>query len=258
MNNFIYFIYFFKFMLESRLINVYDLPTVDNVCDQILREVVSLSNVSVAHVIMNKENVSLRHQHSKMSEIYFILQGKGILYYGNNALQVEKGSYLVIPSNTPHKLKNVGNVELEHLVFAIPPFNSEDVEILNDYSNDDITFKKFSYNKKPVTALDGALVYELMTVKERKQLDTALAVGFLPVSRKAIPHYHKVSEELYYVIDGFGKIVVGEKNFEVKKGSLVYIPTYKVHALENESDSKELEVLCVSSPAYIEGDFILK
>ncbi len=243
-------------MPEPKLIDVYELPTVDNVCNQILREVISLPKVSMAHVIMNEGNVSLWHQHSKMTEVYFILEGEGILYYGERALKVEKGAYLVIPPNTPHKLRNTGNSDLEHLVFAIPPFNPEDVEILDDSPTEDITPEKFSYEKPPITALDGALIYELMNADERKSLGVALAVGFLPQGRKAIPHHHRISEEIYYVTNGVGRVRVGKQNFEVKKGSVVYVPTNKIHALENGSDSEELKVLCVSSPSYTEGDFL--
>ncbi len=245
-------------MSEPRLIEVYELPTVDNVCNQILREVISLPKVSMAHVLMNKGNVSLWHQHSRMSEVYFILEGEGILYYGDNVLQVEKGAYLVIPPNTPHKLRNTGKSDLKHLVFAIPPFDPEDVEILDDSLTENVSPTKFSYDKDPITALDGALIYELMNAEERKRLDVALAVGFLPAGRKAILHYHKISEELYYVTDGFGRVRVGEQYFEVKKDSMIYVPAGKVHALENGSDTEELKVLCVSSPSYTEGDFIFK
>ena len=59
MDNFIYLIYSPKHMPEPRLIDVYGLPTVDNVCNQILREVISLPKFSLAHVIMGEGNVSL-------------------------------------------------------------------------------------------------------------------------------------------------------------------------------------------------------
>lgn len=243
-------------MPKPTLLDVYELPGVSNVCHQILREVISLSNVSMAHVIMNESNVSLWHKHSKMTEVYFILNGNGIFYHGNEALLVETGAYIVLPPNTPHKLRNTGEYSLEHLVFAIPPFDSSDVEILDEDITEDINPKKFNCNKPPITALDGALIYELMSAEERKGLDVALAFGSLPPRRKAIPHYHRISEEIYYVTNGLGKVMVGEQTFEVKKGSVVYVPTNRVHALENRSDSEELRILCVSSPSYTEEDFL--
>lgn len=243
-------------MKKAKLIDTYKLPAVDNVCDQVLREVISLPKVSMAHVIMNQGNVSLWHRHSQMSEIYFVLGGEGILYHGDKRLIAKGGTCLVLPPNTPHKLQNTGDGDLEHLVLATPPFNPEDVEILKYFALQDFTPQEFQYSDSPITALDGALIYELMSSKERKELDVALAVGFLPAARKAIPHYHKISEELYYVISGTGKARVDDQNFNMRKGSMVYIPTNAIHALENTSDSEELEILCVSSPSYSEGDFI--
>ena len=243
-------------MPKPKLIDVYELPEISNVCNQVLREVISLPKVSLAYVTMGKGNVSLWHQHSRMAEVYFILKGEGILYYGNQTLQAENGAYLVLPPNTPHKLKNVGTSTLEHLVFASPPFDPTDVEILDDVSKDEPILKRFSYGKQPITALDGALIQELMDAEERKSLDVALAIGFLSPKRRAIPHYHQISEEIYYTIKGNGRVKVGEQTFGVKDGSVVYVPINQVHALENESDSEELKVLCLSSPSYTECDFL--
>lgn len=245
-------------MISSRLIDVYELPTASNICNQILREVISLPKVSMAHVIMAQGNISLLHRHSIMSEVYFILNGEGILYYGVKALNVEKGAYIVLPPNMAHKLKNTGDCDLEHLVFAIPPFIPEDVEVLEDTDMEDVIPQKFSYDKPPMTALDGATIYELISEDYRKKLDVALAVGILPTGRKAIPHYHKVSDEVYYIVSGEGKARVGNIEYSIKKGSVIYVPIDMVHALENTNTTEEMQVLCLSSPSYTDGDFILE
>lgn len=245
-------------MTEGKIIDTYSLPPVDNVCDQILREVISLSKVSMAHVIMQKWNVSLLHHHEKMHEIYFILEGEGILYSDNKALQVSKWAYCIIPPKTPHTLENVGKKELEHLVFALPPFDAQDVVLsVEEKKRSQLPREKFSYTSPIITALDGASVRELMSEEERKELDFALAIGFLPANKKATPHYHISSEELYYVIDWYGTARVWEQTFNIQKGSLVYVPTNRVHALENNGLKEKLEVLCVSSPRYSKDDFLL-
>lgn len=247
-------------MNNSKFIDIYQLPIASNVCNQILREVIKLPLInpviSMAHVTMAPNNVSLWHQHKIMYEIYFIINGEGILYYNNKSLKVQKGAYLILPPNTPHKLKNTGNTDLEHLVFAIPTFNPNDVEILNDCANETMDPEIFKYEKPPMTALDGALIYELTDISTRNKLNIALATGFLPKSRKAIPHYHKISEEIYYICSGIGRIIVGDECFNVTKGSTVYIPTNTIHALENKSDTEELYVLCITSPAYTKEDFL--
>jgi len=243
-------------MTKPYSINVYDLLTVDNVCNQILREAIKLPEVSMAHVIMDAGNVSLLHQHSKMSEIYYILEGEGILYHGSQALKVKNGAYLTIPPETSHKLRNIGKSQLEHLVFAIPPFDPTDLTLLDESSEIEPEPKPFRSDKTHIIAQDGASIYELLSEKEREIMDIGLATGSLPPKRKAIPHKHEISDEVYYVISGKGRVKVGDLDNKVKEGIVIYVPVNMVHALEN-TGSEELEVLCLSSPAYTDEDFIL-
>ena len=245
-------------MASSTLIDVYSLPTVDNVCNQMLREVISLPHVSIAHVTMDPGNVSLWHRHSKMSEIYVVLEGQGILYYAEKSILAQAGTSLLLPPGTPHKLRNTGAAHLEHLVLAMPNFDPSDVELLSDSANETAIPKTFSYDQSPTTASDGALIYELIPASERKRLDVALAVGFLPKGRKAIPHYHQKSEEIYYISSGIGRVRVGKDYVDVHKGSVIHVPHHQVHALENKSEAEELNVLCVTSPAYTDEDFIFE
>lgn len=240
-------------------LEVYDLPAVDNVCNQTLREVISLPKVSVAHVLMHPGGISLPHHHQRMSEIYFILEGEGIIYYKDQALHVEQGAYLVLPPYTSHQLKNIGKNNLEHLVLAVPPFSAKDVILDNvetgNTDNSKTKPQKFTF-PTPVTALDGATIYELIPEAARKELDVGLAVGILPPNQKAIPHYHNLSEEVYYIIGGQGKARVGGEELPIKRGTVIPIPTKVIHSLEN-TNVEELNVLCLSSPAYVEGDFII-
>ncbi len=236
-------------------LNVYELPTATNVCDQILREVMVLNQVSFAHVTMDPRAVSLLHQHFAMSEVYFILEGQGILYYGNKALEVTKGAYQVIPPRTPHKLRNTNNASLEHLVFAVPPFNPADVHLVDD-SLKEYSLKTFE-NGNPIIAQDGAILHELLPPLERLSLNMGLAFGLLSPRKKATPHYHEKSEEVYYVVYGQGKLSLGDSTYNIRKGSVIYVPTKTIHGLENTATDKELEVLCLSSPPYTDEDFLL-
>jgi mannose-6-phosphate isomerase-like protein (cupin superfamily) len=205
---------------------------------------------------MEPEKASLWHQHRRMTEVYLFLEGKGIFCYNQDSLLAERDAYQVLPPKTPHKTINASNRQLEHLVFAIPPFDPNDVELTQEFKDHISRPRKFSYEKPPTTALDGALIHELIPQEERERLDVGLAIGYLPKGRRAYPHYHKISEELYYVASGVGRVNVGEERFFVKKGSVVSVPVNSVHALENLSKTEDLRVVCVTSPAYTEGDFI--
>ena len=190
-----------------------------------------------------------------MSEVYFILEGEGILYHGDNALEVTKGAYQIIPPRTSHKLRNIGNSSLEHLVFAIPSFDSRDVYLVDD-SEKECSLEKFE-NGNPIIARDAALVYELLSSRERLELGIGLAFGILPPRKKATLHYHEKSEEVYYIVSGQGRLSLGDSSYDIQKGNVVSVPTKTIHGLENTATNKKLEVLCLSSPPYTDEDFLL-
>ncbi len=243
-------------MREPQAFDIYGLPAVPNVCNQILREVITLDKMSLAHVIMQPKDASLLHKHATFSEIYFIIDGKGILYAGDRAFRVNEEDYLILPKDTPHKLKNTEARTLEHLVFSVPRFNPEDVILLDESEYKEPEPKHKPFYKKQVEALDGAIIYELLTEKERQKFNMSLAVGWLPPARKAITHLHKKSEELYLVLSGVGNVKVGKLKDKIQRGSLIYIPKGANHALENTRQNAELRVLCVAAPPYQIDDFI--
>lgn len=119
---------------KNRPIDITQLPVATNVCQQELREVWKAKGevASMAHVIMEPGAVSLLHEHHKMTEVYVISEGEGILTVGEEQYLVRADMVMEIPVNTPHKLENTGSMPLRHLVIAIPAFDPEDVFVLED------------------------------------------------------------------------------------------------------------------------------
>lgn len=241
----------------SYINNALYFPTVPNVCNQILREIVRFPEinpkVSIAHVIMEPGNVSLLHEHKTMKEFYYILTGSGVLYHGNRALNVNRNAYLNIPEEVPHKLRN-GNSRLMHLVFAMPPFNQNDVIPLDDKNYEPIP-EKF-VPPSLFAARDGALVYSLFSKKEQDRTGVGVAYGILEPQRKALRHKHNISDEIYYLISKEGYVKLNNEREKVLNDDIIYIPKGTEHGLENPT-RKQLEILCVSCPPYDEDDFIL-
>ncbi len=62
-------------------------------------------------------------------------------------------------------------------------------------------------------------------------------------------HYHKVSTELYYVLDGEGSVMLDGVEQPVRKGSLVQIPPGVVHGARGR-----MRVLVVGVPHMREDD----
>lgn len=107
---------------------------------------------------------------------------------------------------------------------------------------------------EPFIARDGAAIFELFRGNDLVPQKMSIASGYLKPKQKAIPHFHKVSEEIYYVISGFGLVRVGETEEEIGEGDAIYIPVGAVHALENLSQTREMKVLAISSPPYQDND----
>ncbi len=54
-------------------------------------------------------------------------------------------------------------------------------------------------------------------------------------------------EEIYYILEGKGEMLVGDSTKEVKKGDAIFIPQGDVHALFNNHPENRLSILVVAS-----------
>jgi len=59
------------------------------------------------------------------------------------------------------------------------------------------------------------------------------------------PHLHEDVEEVYYVIEGTGRITIGDEEKNVTAGDVIYIPPRKIHTLI-QSGVKPLRFITVS------------
>ncbi len=70
------------------------------------------------------------HLHKSSEEIYYITQGEGMMYLDKDYFQVQPGDTICIPPNTPHRIANLGNVDLVFLCACSPAYTHEDTVIL--------------------------------------------------------------------------------------------------------------------------------
>ena len=83
----------------------------------------------------------------------------------------------------------------------------------------------------------------------------SLAEEVLPVGAKVTSHFHKETEEIYYILSGRGLMTVGDEVREVASGDAIFIPTGQRHTLENNGDAP-LTLLLVCGPAYSAEDHL--
>jgi mannose-6-phosphate isomerase-like protein (cupin superfamily) len=95
---------------------------------------------------------------------------------------------------------------------------------------------------------DGSTIRELHHTPVQ-----SLAEATLEVEQATERHYHRLTEEIYFVLKGQGKMEVDGETTHVRPGDAVLIPAGAWHQLENNGTS-ELRILCCCAPAYSHDD----
>jgi len=67
------------------------------------------------------------HRHPP-EQVYFILDGSGLMSVGSETEAVAAGDCILVPSDAPHGLRNTGDVALRYFSAAAPSFTAEQLE----------------------------------------------------------------------------------------------------------------------------------
>lgn len=84
---------------------------------------------SLAHAIVKPKQKTLPHILST-SEVYYILQGAGIMYINDEMQNVKVGDVIYIPPNAVQFIENTQNYELKFLCIVDPAWQLENEKIL--------------------------------------------------------------------------------------------------------------------------------
>lgn len=82
----------------------------------------------------------------------------------------------------------------------------------------------------------------------------SLAEEILPIGAAVAAHYHKQTEEIYYILSGAGEMRVGETVREVVAGDAIFIPRLQVHTLKNIG-VEPIKLLLVCGAAHDFNDY---
>jgi len=85
---------------------------------------------SLAEAIVPIGGTTVLHKHIKSEEIYHITLGQGLLFLGEEQLEVIEGDTVYIPPGTPHKIRNTGETSLKILCCSCPAYSHDDTELL--------------------------------------------------------------------------------------------------------------------------------
>lgn len=79
------------------------------------------ADLHVLHERMPTGTSELLHQHSRVHQVYFVLEGQATVDLGDRPETLHAGEALVIEPMTPHRISNASVTALEFLVISSSP-----------------------------------------------------------------------------------------------------------------------------------------
>jgi len=103
----------------------------------------------------------------------------------------------------------------------------------------------------PFTTKDGSTIRSILDKSNSPVQLQSLAEASLPKGCATENHYHKLSEEIYFILQGEGSMTLNGEPREVSPGDAILIPPRAWHTITAKAD---LRFLCCCAPPYSHED----
>ena len=101
------------------------------------------------------------------------------------------------------------------------------------------------------TTKDGSSIRSLLDLTNAPVKNQSLAEATVPVGRPTQRHYHQLSEEFYFILEGSGTMEIDGETRDISPGDAILIPAGAWHQI---TASQTLRFLCCCAPAYSHED----
>ena len=109
---------------------------------------------------------------------------------------------------------------------------------------------------EPFITKDGSEIREWAGPVSAPAVNQSLAEATVPPGGATAEHYHRVTEELYLITAGTGRLRIGDEEREVVAGDCAVIPPGARHKIWNTGE-EPLKIVCACAPAYSHEDTVL-
>jgi mannose-6-phosphate isomerase-like protein (cupin superfamily) len=106
---------------------------------------------------------------------------------------------------------------------------------------------------EPLITPSGEQISELIGKASGDQSNHSLAHIVIPPGKSSAPHYHQLSQESYFMLEGEGQMQVNEHQFVLKPGQVCYIEPGETHQISNQGDG-DLVFLAICVPPWVPED----
>ena len=97
----------------------------------------------------------------------------------------------------------------------------------------------------PFTTTDGSTIRSLLDLSVAPVANHSLAEATLPPGGRTDRHHHKVSEEMYYLVEGQALMEIDGEERAVRAGDAILIPVGAWHQITNAgADDMRMIVTC--------------
>lgn len=108
-------------------------------------------------------------------------------------------------------------------------------------------------DQAPFTTADGSTIRSILDHTNAPVENQSLAEASLPPGTATERHYHKKSEEIYYILEGTGVMELDGETREVVPGDAILIPPGSWHQI-TAAQGNEIRLLCCCAPPYSHED----
>ncbi len=108
-------------------------------------------------------------------------------------------------------------------------------------------------SQEPFTTKDGSTIISILDLSNAPVKNQSLAEASLPANKSTERHYHKLSEEFYYLLEGQAEMEINGIRKTMTSGDAVVIPPQSWHQITASKDGP-IRLLCCCSPPYSHDD----
>lgn len=113
-----------------------------------------------------------------------------------------------------------------------------------------MTIVPFS-SQQPFTTKDGSTIRSILDRSNAPVANQSLAEATVPAGGSTQRHYHKLSEEFYFILEGAGTMEINGEERGITPGDAILIPPGAWHTI---TATESLRFLCCCAPPYSHDD----
>lgn len=106
-------------------------------------------------------------------------------------------------------------------------------------------------SQKPFTTADGSRIRSILDHANAPVKNQSLAEATVPAASSTQRHYHRASEEFYFILEGSGTMEIDGSRRDVGPGDAILIPPGSRHQI---AAATPLRFLCCCAPPYSHED----